>query len=255
LDLRIGERLGFGMALALVVVAQQIVTSGMMPISDQRLWLDKFVAWSFYWVLFGVIQSVLIGFLFYIREDRQAHKENRRLSMMNTRERESMMRRVETGAVGAVALATRHDEEEIHPLTTSTQNNNNNNNNHVVGGVDEIRGGTEGSTETMESGGGGGRNKGGPSPDNHNDNDNDEDKYCAVHNKRVSSDESCLYSFSLRKMDLLSLFFAAITYSVFIAVMVSTASNGLWLTNEPDWFDETSTIYNSTLYDNSDPNN
>jgi len=75
LDLRVGERLGFGMALALVVVAQQIVTSGMTPISDQRLWLDKFVGWSFYWVLVGVIESVLIGFLFYVREDKAAKDE------------------------------------------------------------------------------------------------------------------------------------------------------------------------------------
>ena len=75
LDMRVGERLGFGMAIALVVIAQQIVTSGMTPISDQRLWLDKFVAWSFYWVLIGVIESVLVGFLFYVREDAEAKKE------------------------------------------------------------------------------------------------------------------------------------------------------------------------------------
>lgn len=86
LDLRVGERLGFGMALALVVVAQQIVTSGMTPISDQNLWLDKFVGWSFYWVLVGVIESVLIGFLFYVREDKLAKDEERRRQQNATAE-------------------------------------------------------------------------------------------------------------------------------------------------------------------------
>ena len=229
--MRIGERLGFGMALALVVVAQQIVTVGMTPVSDQRLWLDKFVAWSFYWVLFGVVQSVLIGFLFYIREDRQARKEHRRLSMMNTRERKAMMRRAE--ARRAVAA---HDEEEVHPLTT-TQNN------HVVGMDEERDGATELSSETMESRGGGGeRNISSSSEDDNEDS--------AV--KGVS--QNCLYTFPLRKMDFFSLFFAAITYSVFIVVMVSTASSGAWLNNEPRWFDETSTARIQTPYDNDDPN-
>lgn len=78
LDTRVGERLGFSMALALVVVAQQIVTSGMTPISDQSLWLDKFVAFSFYWVLFVVLQSVVVTYLFYIREDKQLRDEENR---------------------------------------------------------------------------------------------------------------------------------------------------------------------------------
>jgi hypothetical protein len=43
LDLRVGERLGYGMALALVVVAQQIVTGDLTPVSNKRLWVDKFV--------------------------------------------------------------------------------------------------------------------------------------------------------------------------------------------------------------------
>ena len=112
LDLRIGERLGFGMALALVVVAQQIVTTGMTPVSDQRLWLDKFVAWSFYWVLFGVVQSVFIGFLFYVREDRQAQKENKRLTMMSVKSRKSMMKRAAAEQETAVAASEENSEEE-----------------------------------------------------------------------------------------------------------------------------------------------
>ncbi|KAI2491041.1 acetylcholine-gated cation-selective channel [Fragilaria crotonensis] len=69
LDLRVGERLSFGMALTLVIVAQQIVTSGLLPVSNAYLWIDKYVSWSFYWVIFGLVESVVIGYLFFIRED------------------------------------------------------------------------------------------------------------------------------------------------------------------------------------------
>jgi hypothetical protein len=61
LDFRVGERLSFVLALALVIVAQQIVTADLMPVSDEGLWLDKFVGWSFYWVICVLVESVLIA--------------------------------------------------------------------------------------------------------------------------------------------------------------------------------------------------
>ena len=73
LDLRVGERLGYGMSLALVVVAQSITTVGMIPVSNERLWLDKFIGWSFYWVIVGLVESVLVGYLYFLREDKAAH--------------------------------------------------------------------------------------------------------------------------------------------------------------------------------------
>jgi hypothetical protein len=69
LDLRVGERLSFGMALALVLVAQQIVTTDLLPVSNESLWIDKFVGWSFYWVIFGLVESVAVGYVFFLRED------------------------------------------------------------------------------------------------------------------------------------------------------------------------------------------
>jgi hypothetical protein len=69
LDFRVGERLSFVLALALVIVAQQIVTVDLTPVSDEGLWLDKFVGWSFYWVCFVLMESVLIGYLLFIFED------------------------------------------------------------------------------------------------------------------------------------------------------------------------------------------
>lgn len=92
LDMRVGERLGFGMALALVVVAQQIVTAGMIPISNQKLWLTNFVAYSFYFVLIGVVESVLIGFLYFVREDKESKKERAKLEETDEVEIQPLMK-------------------------------------------------------------------------------------------------------------------------------------------------------------------
>jgi len=83
------------MALALVVVAQQLITVDLSPVSNQRLWMKTFVSLSFYWLFFVIVQSVIIGFLYYIREDHQAKKEGKRLSMMlpGGEERQALMGR------------------------------------------------------------------------------------------------------------------------------------------------------------------
>mmetsp|Transcript_1706 Transcript_1706/g.2524 ORF Transcript_1706/g.2524 Transcript_1706/m.2524 type:complete len:587 (-) Transcript_1706:2926-4686(-) len=75
LDLRIGERLSYGMALALVVVAQQIITSDRLPISREQLWIDQLVTSSFYWLVVVMVESVVIGHLFFVQEDAQQRYE------------------------------------------------------------------------------------------------------------------------------------------------------------------------------------
>jgi len=75
MDVRTGERMGFSVALALVVVAQQIITSEILPVSNQSLWLMFFVQYSFYWVLFVVIESIAIGFMYYVRVDHYRQKK------------------------------------------------------------------------------------------------------------------------------------------------------------------------------------
>lgn len=98
--MRVGERLGFGMALALVVVAQQIVTISLIPVSNKKLWIDKFISWSFFWVLLGLVQSVIMGFLYYLREDHEAkvvasaargQSNNMMKKFESSRSREDMM--------------------------------------------------------------------------------------------------------------------------------------------------------------------
>jgi hypothetical protein len=100
------------MALTLVVVAQQLLTFELIPISNMRLWIDKFVGWSFYWVLLTLLESVGIGFMWYLREDRIARKERKRLS---------------TATAAAAAEVAANDEEvseeeEASPLTCSKIN-------------------------------------------------------------------------------------------------------------------------------------
>jgi hypothetical protein len=112
LDMRVGERLGFGMALCLVVVAQQIVTTGMTPVSDQRLWLDKFVSWSFYWVLVGVIQSVLVGFLFFLREDKMAKAERANTESKRKEADEEELQLLATEEPKPIADAVKYPDKE-----------------------------------------------------------------------------------------------------------------------------------------------
>ena len=76
LDMRIGERLGYGIALALVIVAQQIITSSLLPVSYNKLFLDKLVQWSFYWVVVVILESAFIGFIYFYRQDKLEDAEN-----------------------------------------------------------------------------------------------------------------------------------------------------------------------------------
>lgn len=183
--MRVGERLGFGMALALVIVAQQIVTAELTPVSDQALFLDKFIAWSFYWVVVGVIQSVLIGFLYFKQEDRRESKEK-------TEQRRSVM------------LEFGHNKEEDAEEKMALAN-------HREDALQE---------EEPED----------------------------------FSRDSCLYTVDLRKVDLWSLFFAVVTYIIFIIVMFTTRKSGFWLRNEPRWFNENDNDYPTSVFDNNDPN-
>merc|ERR1711971_1016675 len=91
LDMRVGERLSFSMALALVIIASQIVTFDLVPVSSRWLWIDKIIAWSFYWVVFVVIQSVVVGYLYYLREDHEAKTLSRRNSFTREDARANMM--------------------------------------------------------------------------------------------------------------------------------------------------------------------
>ena len=129
------------MALALVIVAQQIVTGGLLPVSDQRLWLGEFVSWSFFWVLTSVIQSALVGFLHYVRIDLQAKKESKHLDLMNSNASGSMMLRASAAAAEYDAdaaeaaeaveapeeqnsLTQQHDKaQNIPPASLSSQQN------------------------------------------------------------------------------------------------------------------------------------
>lgn len=187
LDMRVGERLGFGMALALVIVAQQIVTTDLSPVSNQLLWLDKFVAWSFYWVLFGVLQSVIIGFMFYIQEDKleKEEKTERRSMLLQLED----LKRAEEAAEESVALA-----------------------------------------------------------------DGQEGDVSQKNETKSAPKKGCLYTASLRKIDLISLAFAVATYTAYVIIMFSTVSSGAWLSNEPRRFNESDIAYPLSYYNAKDPN-
>lgn len=116
LDMRVGERLGFGMALALVIVAAQIVTFDLVPVSNRKLWINKLVAWSFYWVFAVLIQSVGVGFIYFLREDHKAKHRDRRLSRMTVQHRNGM---AEAASFAMRQVAGDNDDDSMREKSIS----------------------------------------------------------------------------------------------------------------------------------------
>jgi len=69
LDLRVGERLTYGLTVMLVIIAQDISTSSLLPITDKRLWINTFVNGSFYWVLIANLESIFVAWLYFLGDE------------------------------------------------------------------------------------------------------------------------------------------------------------------------------------------
>ncbi len=84
LDLRVGERLTYGLTVLLVIIAQDISTSSLLPITDKRLWINTFVVGSFYWVLITNLESVFVAYLYFLGDDDHDHSK---MSLINKHRR------------------------------------------------------------------------------------------------------------------------------------------------------------------------
>ena len=65
LDVRLGERLGFGLSILLVSVAQDIITNEYIPISQERLWLVLFIQCSTYWIFLAIFETIFCAWVYY----------------------------------------------------------------------------------------------------------------------------------------------------------------------------------------------
>eukprot|EP00560_Eucampia_antarctica_P006963 CAMPEP_0197825880 /NCGR_PEP_ID=MMETSP1437-20131217/2918_1 /TAXON_ID=49252 ORGANISM="Eucampia antarctica, Strain CCMP1452" /NCGR_SAMPLE_ID=MMETSP1437 /ASSEMBLY_ACC=CAM_ASM_001096 /LENGTH=462 /DNA_ID=CAMNT_0043426081 /DNA_START=271 /DNA_END=1656 /DNA_ORIENTATION=+ len=65
LDLRLGERLGFGISVLLVNVAQDIITNEFIPICEESLWMVDFVQFSTYWIHAALFETIFISWFYY----------------------------------------------------------------------------------------------------------------------------------------------------------------------------------------------
>lgn len=75
LDIRVGERLAFGVSLLLVIVANSILTAGMLPICAERLWINVLTKSSYYWVMAALTESIIVAYLFFL-ETEDMEREN-----------------------------------------------------------------------------------------------------------------------------------------------------------------------------------
>jgi len=72
-----GERISFVLNVLLVVVAQNIITSELLPLCQESLWLNEFTTYSMFFVLAGVFEALL----FYIALGKQPKKIEKDLSV------------------------------------------------------------------------------------------------------------------------------------------------------------------------------
>eukprot|EP00567_Pseudictyota_dubia_P010235 CAMPEP_0197434680 /NCGR_PEP_ID=MMETSP1175-20131217/2379_1 /TAXON_ID=1003142 /ORGANISM="Triceratium dubium, Strain CCMP147" /LENGTH=610 /DNA_ID=CAMNT_0042963493 /DNA_START=59 /DNA_END=1891 /DNA_ORIENTATION=+ len=76
LDVRVGERLGFGVSLLLVIVANAILTADMLPICSERLWVKGLTTSSYYFVIAALLESIAVAYLYFLEtEDLEAKKK------------------------------------------------------------------------------------------------------------------------------------------------------------------------------------
>ena len=54
-----------GVSLLLVIIAQGILTAGLLPICGERLWIDQLTSTSMFWVLGALAESILVAHFFF----------------------------------------------------------------------------------------------------------------------------------------------------------------------------------------------
>ena len=64
-DVRAGERLGYGITLMLAMIASDIVLSEALPICEEWLWINVFIGVSFLFATVAVAQSIMVVWLYY----------------------------------------------------------------------------------------------------------------------------------------------------------------------------------------------
>jgi len=90
LDIRLGERFGYVISLLLVIVASDIITSSMLPTCDEHLWLDTLSLYSTFFVMFGLFETVIVGYLHYLDleddDEEEAEEEKKRIEQIFKKE-------------------------------------------------------------------------------------------------------------------------------------------------------------------------
>lgn len=41
----------------------ELVTTELLSVRDERLWIDKFAGWSFHCIKFGLVEAVIVGYI------------------------------------------------------------------------------------------------------------------------------------------------------------------------------------------------
>lgn len=210
LGTRVGVRLGFSMVLGLVILALQIATFYKIPASSRRLWIDGFVVGSFYWVLLVFLQSLLMGVVFFLREEYEAKQMHRSVlsntdsaskdPMMELGRAEALARLLETERSQGLRVFIDEDSDVEEETIYFPKRSNNDSTLMTLAN-------TTGAEEDEE-----------PTP---------------VEPERKR--KPWFYLCSVRKFDYICMAVAFVSYVVFVVVMSSTNASGGWEKNEAQW--------------------
>lgn len=90
LDIRLGERFGYVISLLLVNVASDIITSSMLPTCDERLWINTLSLYSVYFMMIGLLETVIVGYLHYLdlEDDDEEEEEEEKKRIERTFKKE-----------------------------------------------------------------------------------------------------------------------------------------------------------------------
>jgi len=75
LSMNSGERLGYGITVVLVIVAQGIVINDYIPLCREKLWLDRFIEVSTYFTYVCLLETIIMSWLFNLHQRYQQYQK------------------------------------------------------------------------------------------------------------------------------------------------------------------------------------
>ena len=101
-----GERIGFGVSVVLVIIAQEIITNDYIPLGSEQLWLTMFIQGSTYFTFLSLFETIMMNWLYYFYLRKQKDNNTRRKN-------EELLQQKEETATPSSSTATNPKEPMV----------------------------------------------------------------------------------------------------------------------------------------------